>query len=120
MLEFRVSAGAALKARRRACGITQAELAARIGSTQPAISRAERGSTKVTLDFVIRALLELDAPDGVIAIAFDAANSPLILRMRERSQLPFFTRPRPRTRAGDQTDQLHSHRSAFPLQRARS
>ena len=52
--------------------------------------------------------------DGVIAIAFDAANSPLILRMRERSQLPFFTRPRPRTRAGDQTHQHTRHTSNLP------
>lgn len=41
------------EARRRA-GLTQAELAARAGTAQPAIARWESGSTAVSLDDVIR------------------------------------------------------------------
>jgi len=41
------------EARRRA-GLTQAELAARAGTAQPALARWESGSTAVSLDDVIR------------------------------------------------------------------
>ena len=41
------------EARRRA-GLTQAELAARAGTAQPAVARWESGSTAVSLDDVIR------------------------------------------------------------------
>ncbi|MBW0016893.1 MAG: helix-turn-helix transcriptional regulator [Mycobacterium sp.] len=41
------------EARRRA-GLTQAELAARAGTAQPAVARWESGSTAVSLDDVVR------------------------------------------------------------------
>jgi len=41
------------EARRRA-GLTQAELAARAGTAQPAVARWESGSTAVSLDDVLR------------------------------------------------------------------
>jgi transcriptional regulator with XRE-family HTH domain len=49
------------EARRRA-GLTQAELAARAGTFQPAVARWESGSTAVSLDDVIR-LIRLCALD---------------------------------------------------------
>ena len=93
LLELRVSVGMTLRALRRRLGVTQAELARRIGSAQPTISRIERASEKVSLELAVRALLALEASDAIIAIAFDAANSRAVQKMRERSDLPYFTRP---------------------------
>jgi transcriptional regulator with XRE-family HTH domain len=64
------------EARRRA-GITQAELAKRVGTSQPAIARYERARTMPDLDTLHRIVeacglelrLELDAPDSQRAAA---------------------------------------------------
>lgn len=46
--------GQLIREARRRAGLTQAELAARAGTAQPAIARWESGSTAVSLDDVIR------------------------------------------------------------------
>lgn len=46
--------GALLERNRRLAGLTQTELAGRMGTHQPAISRAERGRATPTLDFLER------------------------------------------------------------------
>lgn len=54
--------GDLIKEARRRAGITQAELAERAGTAQPAIARWESGRTAVSLDDVVRLvrLCELD------------------------------------------------------------
>ena len=46
--------GLALARTRRAAGLTQAALAARIGSTQSAVSRAEAGGASPSIEFIQR------------------------------------------------------------------
>lgn len=46
--------GALIREARRRAGLTQAELAARAGTAQPAIARSEAGRTATSLDDVLR------------------------------------------------------------------
>lgn len=64
MVEFRTQLAVALRARRSAEGLTQAQLGKRIGSTQAQVARMENASPRVTLDLVLRALLAV-SPKGV-------------------------------------------------------
>ena len=60
-----------LKARRIERGLSQAALAKRIGSLQPAIARMESGQiSQVSMDFLLRIALTLDLP---VTIAKKAA-----------------------------------------------
>jgi len=69
-----IMAGSAVRAARRRAGVSQAELAARSGTSQPAIARLEKGQvspTVITLDRIARALgtdlvidFEPRTPDG--------------------------------------------------------
>jgi ribosome-binding protein aMBF1 (putative translation factor) len=54
-----IMAGSAVRAARRRAGVSQAELAARSGTSQPSIARLEKGQvspTVITLDRIARAL----------------------------------------------------------------
>jgi len=54
-----IMAGSAVRAARRRAGVSQAELAARSGTSQPSIARLEKGlvsPTVITLDRIARAL----------------------------------------------------------------
>ncbi len=51
-----MDAGTLIRARRRANGLTQAQLALRAGSTQAAISRLERGELLPTIETIERLL----------------------------------------------------------------
>jgi transcriptional regulator with XRE-family HTH domain len=51
-----MTAGALVADARKAAGLTQAELAQRLGTTQSAIARLERATSRVRLDSVDRAL----------------------------------------------------------------
>lgn len=46
--------GASLAARRRALGLSQAQIAQRMGTSQPAVARLESGSTNARLSTVSR------------------------------------------------------------------
>src|SRR5580704_1335454 len=69
-----IMAGSAVRAARRRAGVSQAELAARSGTSQPSIARLEKGQvspTVITLDRIARALgtdliidFEPKAPDS--------------------------------------------------------
>lgn len=52
--------GARIRAEREAAGLTQAELATRMHTTQPAIARLEAGGVTPTLDLLRRAASALD------------------------------------------------------------
>ncbi len=64
--------GQAVRERRLALGLSQTELAARAGMTQPALSRLEAGGVVPTIPLLERISMALDA-DLVVAIAPHAA-----------------------------------------------
>lgn len=60
LVETKVRFTTLLKQARTARGLTQAQLAKALSTTQQAVARAERGGTGVTLDFLLRALVTLE------------------------------------------------------------
>ena len=64
--------GQAVRERRLALGLSQAELAARAGMTQPALSRLEAGGVVPTIPLLERISAALDA-DLIVEIAPHAA-----------------------------------------------
>lgn len=64
--------GQAIRERRLALGLTQAELAERAGMTQPALSRLEAGGVVPTIPLLERISAALEA-DLIVAIAPHAA-----------------------------------------------
>src|ERR1700677_2424772 len=64
--------GQAVRARRLALGLSQVELAARAGMTQPALSRLEAGGVVPTIPLLERISMALDA-DLIVEIAPHAA-----------------------------------------------
>jgi ribosome-binding protein aMBF1 (putative translation factor) len=64
--------GQAVRERRLALGLSQVELAARAGMTQPALSRLEAGGVVPTIPLLERISMALDA-DLIVAIAPHAA-----------------------------------------------
>lgn len=64
--------GQAVRERRLALGLSQVELAARVGMTQPALSRLEAGGVVPTISLLERISMALDA-DLVVEIAPHAA-----------------------------------------------
>jgi ribosome-binding protein aMBF1 (putative translation factor) len=64
--------GKAIRDRRLALGLSQVELAARAGMTQPALSRLEAGGVIPTIPLLDRISAALDA-DLIVAIAPHAA-----------------------------------------------
>jgi transcriptional regulator with XRE-family HTH domain len=68
--------GQAVRERRAALGLSQVELAARAGMTQPALSRLEAGGVVPTIPLLERISIALDA-DLIVKIAPHAASSAL-------------------------------------------
>jgi ribosome-binding protein aMBF1 (putative translation factor) len=64
--------GQAIRERRLALGLSQTELAARAGMTQPALSRLEAGGVVPTIPLLERISIALDA-DLIVEIAPHAA-----------------------------------------------
>lgn len=64
LVELRVRLAEAVRAQRMAHGLTQAQLARDMGTSQAQIARLENASPKVSLDQVMRVLLEL-SPKGI-------------------------------------------------------
>lgn len=73
IIEIHIELGNALRTRRAAKGLTQAQLARRIGSSQSRVAKMERGSPSVSLDLLFRGLLALGAtPQDIGAIVGSA------------------------------------------------
>lgn len=70
---LRIAISGALRERRIAAGLTQQEIAERIGSSQSRVAKMESGYTSVSLDLLVRALLATGATllDVATAIAPD-------------------------------------------------
>ncbi len=56
LIDLRIALVRAAKAARKKAGLTQADIAKRIGSSQPRVAAVERFGTEPSLDLVIRCL----------------------------------------------------------------
>jgi len=61
LVELKLSVTSALKNARRKHGLSQNDLAQRMGSSQSRIANTEAGDASVTLDLIVRALLATGA-----------------------------------------------------------
>jgi transcriptional regulator with XRE-family HTH domain len=93
VLEIRAAVGFAARRLRERRQLTQAEVASLADSTQDRISKLERTSGHVTLDFAVHVLVVLDATDDEILAAFDPRNVPAIREMRRRASGAYYPRP---------------------------
>ena len=73
--------GRTLARRRLEAGLTQAEVAARIGTNQSAVSRLESGRTMPSTEAIDRFALAIGRP---IEIVFGAASTPIPRELRRR------------------------------------
>jgi ribosome-binding protein aMBF1 (putative translation factor) len=69
LIEMRLSLSRSLRERRVGGGLSQSDLAARMGSSQSRIAKMEAADSSVTLDLLIRSLLTLGATTKDIARA---------------------------------------------------
>ena len=56
LLDVRAAARAAVRAARQRAGLTQRQLADRLGTSQPAVARIESGAAETSLDMILKAL----------------------------------------------------------------
>lgn len=75
-VEFRLLLSHGLKQYRTRTGISQKKLAARIGSSQSRIAKAEAGDQSVSLDLLMRAIFATGAKPAEIAGLIDPHRSP--------------------------------------------
>lgn len=75
---FKLSLGRGLRQCRTEGGLTQAELARRMGSSQSRIARAEASDPGVTVDFQIRALLAAGATLADLAGLMAVEQTPVV------------------------------------------
>lgn len=66
-IEIRLALSHGLRERRISGGLSQTDLAAKIGSSQSRVAKMEAGDTSVSLDLIIRSLLALGASAKDIA-----------------------------------------------------
>src|SRR5688572_10414601 len=74
LVEIRVALAAAVRARRTRERVSQAELAERMGSSQPRVAHLEQGEG--TLDLLVRALLAMGATPREIGRTLATAARP--------------------------------------------
>ena len=67
LIEIRHALAVGLRERREDHGLTQVELAERLGSSQSRVAKMEAADPSVTLDLLIRALLDLGATHKELA-----------------------------------------------------
>ena len=76
LIDMRITLSNALRERRAAARLTQAEVAERIGSSQPRIAKAEAGHRNVSFDLLLRAMVATGATNSDIGKAL-AATKPI-------------------------------------------
>ena len=64
LIDLKIEVARAIKAARVASGITQAQLAKKVGSSQPRIAAAETGGSGATLDLLFRMLFAVGGKLG--------------------------------------------------------
>jgi transcriptional regulator with XRE-family HTH domain len=92
VIELQICAGLAVRARREAAGVSQKQLAERLGTSQARISVLEQAGPGATIDLYVYALIELGADDDEVAAALNPAQSRPVQELRARAQLPYFRR----------------------------
>jgi transcriptional regulator with XRE-family HTH domain len=95
MIELRYALAQALRKHRRSQRVTQQKLARMIGSEQATISRLERASLRVTLDYAIYALIALNVSDADIGEAINAGLRVDVQTLRKRMNRRLAQRPAP-------------------------
>ena len=75
-IDLHIALSDAVRDRRKAHGLTQQELAARLGSSQSRVAKVEAGDTSVSLDLLVRALLATGATVADIADVIAPARVP--------------------------------------------
>ena len=83
LIEMRLALMHELRERRAGSGMTQAELARRLGSSQSRVAKVEAGEPGISLDLIIRALLVLGATARDIAHVIASTPSPRARRVAE-------------------------------------
>ena len=73
LVEFRAGLAVALQRARARKGLTQAEAADRIGTSQAQVSKMEAGQSSITIDRMIKALVAMDVSRQMILKALDSA-----------------------------------------------
>ena len=76
LVELRLELGRSLRARRTAHGLSQGELARRLGSSQSRVAKMEAADASVSIDLLLRSLLALDARPERTARALARAFGP--------------------------------------------
>ena len=77
LLDLRVAVSLAVKRRREAAGVTQAELAGLIGSGQSRVAKIESGGGKASLDLMFKALVALGGGlEDVLAVGSTEYRGP--------------------------------------------
>ena len=72
LLQLRLGLVEALRSARTRAGLSQAELAERMNSSQSRVAKIEAGDPSVSLDLIVKALIAAGASDGELARAFKA------------------------------------------------
>ena len=72
LVAIRVSLAKSIRARRKAAGLTQAQVAKQAETTQARVAKAENASPEISIDLCIRLLLSLGANPTKIAKAIAA------------------------------------------------
>ena len=67
LVEMKVALAAGVKQRRIARGLTQGDLASRLGSSQSRVAKLEGSDPSVSIDLLMRALLALGATKAELA-----------------------------------------------------
>jgi transcriptional regulator with XRE-family HTH domain len=93
MIELRVCAGLAIRARRKRLHLTQKELATRLGTTQQRVSNLEQARTGLSLDLFVRVLVALGCSDDELAEALNPSRCFPVGKLRRRAALRYFPRP---------------------------
>lgn len=71
LVEMKVDLSRTLRERRSGAGLTQAQLAKRLGSSQSRVAKMEAADPSVSVDLLVRGLLATGATRGDVGAAFD-------------------------------------------------
>jgi len=74
LIEMKLSLSAALRSRRKRSGLSQAQVARRLKSSQSRVAKMEAGDPSVSMDLLVRSLLALGASSTDLANAIRAAH----------------------------------------------
>ena len=96
MIEIRFSLAKTIRQRRRDLRLTQKKLAKMVGGDQATISRLERATPVVALDFAFLVLLAMDATDEEIADAVNASARRDVWQLRFYMARRYATKPIPK------------------------